>query len=160
MKRSKPIAVRFLSLFLLGILLSGCQGKSPRGVAENYLEAFHDQDYEKAKKYATDDTKRLLDMFISLAAITPDSLKTKLHFEVLGERIKGDTAYVEYRLEGSRKTQSLTLLKADGNWKVAATKDSLNEIEGGEAIDSGAIQSDTSDAVPGPTDSVPELMNR
>ena len=152
--------VRFLFLVFLGIVLSGCQGKSPKAVAENYLDAFHDQDYEKAKKYATKDTKRLLDMFISLAAMSPDSLKTQLRFEVLGERIKGDTAYVDYRLEGSRKTQTLTLLKSDGHWKVAATKDSLNEIEGGEAIESGAIQSDTTDAAPGPTDSIPALMNR
>ena len=126
------------------VLLASCQTRSPRGVAEQYLKAFHHHDYEKAKDYSTEDTKKLLDMFISFAALTPDTLKQSFNFEVLDERLEGDTAYVNYRMEGSRKTQSLTLIRKDGSWKVAATKDTLNEIEGGEAMDSGATLTDTS----------------
>jgi Domain of unknown function (DUF4878) len=137
---------------LLFFVLVACTGSSPKSVAEAYLKAFNKQDYEKAKKYATDDTKKLLDMFTSLAALTPDSLKRDIDFTVREERIKGDTAYVDYLLKGSSKVQSLTLRKVDGNWKVAATKDTVNELEGGELIDTGAINSDTSgngELVPG-----------
>ena len=137
-------SLQILCLAAACACLVACQARSPKEVAEKYLKAFHAMDYEKAKNYATDDTRKLLDMFINLAAITPDSMKHSLKFEVLDERIAGDTAYVNYRSEGSLKLQTLTLRKADGEWKVAATKDSLNELEGGEAIDSGATQSDTS----------------
>src|SRR5262245_24929184 len=104
----------------LAVLLSACQAKSPKGVAEQYLKAFHHHDYEKAKEYSTPDTRKLLDMFISFAALTPDSLKQNINFAVLDEKVAGDTAYVRYRVEGSDKVQSLTLVKADGEWKVGA----------------------------------------
>src|SRR6187455_1266601 len=97
--------------FLCVFVLAGCTGNSPKSVAESYLKAFNKQDYEKAKDYATDDTKKLLDMFTSLAALTPDSLKRNLDFVVIGEHIRGDTATVEYKSEGSTKVQSLTLRK-------------------------------------------------
>jgi hypothetical protein len=136
--------LRHLIPFLIFFVLVACTGNSPKGVAEEYLKAFNKQDYEKAKKYATEDTQKLLDMFTNLAALTPDSLKRDLDFKVTGERIQGDTAYVEYKSEGSDKLQSLTLRKVDGKWKVAATKDTVNEMEGNEFMDSGAINTDTS----------------
>jgi len=136
--------LRHLIPCLLFFVLVACTGHSPKGVAEEYLKAFNKQDYEKAKKYATEDTQKLLDMFTSLAALTPDSLKRDLDFTVVGERIQGDTAYVDYKSEGSSKLQSLTLLKVDGKWKVAASKDTVNELGGGEFMDSGAMNTDTS----------------
>ena len=142
--------------FLCVFVLASCTGNSPKSVAGNYLKAFNKQDYEKAKDYATDDTKKLLDMFSSLAALTPDSLKRNLDFKVLNEHIHGDTATVEYQLEGSSKVQSLTLRKMDGKWKVAASKDTINELEGGELMDTGATNTDTSGTEEqNPSDSVP-----
>jgi hypothetical protein len=134
-----------LSCATVLLLFAGCKSNSPKGVAESYLKAFHNQDYEKAKEYATDDTRKLLDMFISLAALTPDSMKHKMKFEVTGEKVTGDSAYVTYRTEGSTKEQSLTLKKIDGDWKVAATKDTINELEGSEMIDTGATNTDSSE---------------
>ena len=131
-------------LFLLFNFLLSCSGDSPKSVAEDYLKAFNRQNYEKAKDYATDDTKKLLDMFISLAALTPDSMKRNLNFSVVDEKIVGDTAYVNYKTEGSTKVQTLTLRKIAGKWKVAATKDTINELEGGELMDTGATNTDTS----------------
>ena len=128
---------------LVALALAGCQAHTPKQVSERYLDAFHDRDYEKAKKYGTAETGKLLDMFIGFAALMPDSAKHSPRFKVLDEKQEGDTAYVHYTMEGSRKVQTLTLIKVDGEWKVAASKDSLNEIEGGEGMDSGATQTDT-----------------
>ena len=83
-------------------------------------------------------------MFNSLSALTPDSLKKNIKFTVLDEKIEGDTAYVNYKSDGSNKIQSLTLKKVGGKWKVAATKDTINELEGAELMDTGATNSDTS----------------
>jgi len=150
--------VLFYNLLLLSFL-SACTGGSPKGVAENYLKAFNKQDYEKAKEYATEDTKKLLDMFASLATLTPDSLKRDLDFTVLNEHIQGDTATVDYKLEGSTKVQSLALRKVDGKWKVAASKDTINELEGGELFDTGAINTDTSGTeAQDPSDSLPGVQ--
>jgi len=125
------------------VLLSGCNWNSPSKVAKAYLEAVNDQDYETARKYATEDTRKLLNMFSSLASITPDSVKRGFDFEITGERVTGDTAYVSYRMEESGRQQELKLVRLDGRWKVAASKDVMNEIEGGEGMDSGATNLDT-----------------
>ena len=152
----KKDLLRNLSILFL-FLLAACTSNSPKSVAEDYLKAFNKQDYEKAKDYATDDTKKLLDMFTSLAALTPDSLKRDLDFKVLNEKIHGDTATVEYKSEGSTKVQSLTLRKVEGKWKVAASKDTINELEGGELMETGATNFDTSGTEEqNPEDSLPE----
>jgi hypothetical protein len=124
-------------------LLAACSWNSPRHVAKAYLDAVNEQDYEEAKKYATDDTRKLLNMFSSLAAITPDSLKRGFDFEISDERVTGDTAWVGYTMANSNRRQELKLIRIEGRWKVAATKDVMNEIEGGEGMDSGATNLDT-----------------
>ena len=146
---------KLLTLYLsCSLLLAACTWNSPRKVAQAYLDAVNEQDYEAAKKYATDDTRKLLNMFSSLAAITPDSLKRGFDFEITSERLSGDTAYVGYRMAGSGREQELKLLRIDGRWKVAASKDDMNEIEGGEGMDSGATNLDTS----GTEETVPDTL--
>ena len=153
-----PIDLRYgkrLALYLgCALLMASCTGNSPRKVARAYLDAVNEQDYEAAKKYATDDTRKLLNMFSSLAAITPDSLKRGFDFDITSERISGDTAFVGYRMAGSGREQELKLLRIEGRWKVAASKDVMNEIEGGEGMDSGATNLDTS----GTEETVPDTL--
>jgi hypothetical protein len=135
---------RLFLAFGLFVLVS-CGGKSPRSVATHYLDAFNNRDFEKAQEYSTEKNKKIIKMFVGLDARMSDSLKRKYDFSVISERVAGDTAYVDYKSAKSNRVETLTLIKIDGEWKVASTKDSINSQQGGVGMESGATNTDTTD---------------
>jgi hypothetical protein len=64
------------------------------------------------------------------AKMIPDSSKKKdRKFEIIGERIDGEKATVIYKEDGKDDEQSIPLIKVNGLWKVAMSKDNMNEVE-------------------------------
>ncbi len=137
------------SLFVTTIIACG-GGDKPKSVAENFLKAFNKMDYETAKKYGSEDTGKLLDMMSGFSNHMPDSVKQEKSFEMKDEKINGDKATVFYTASGEEGEQSLNLVKVDGKWKVAMSKDSMNDEEG-SSMDSGATSTDTSSSETEPT---------
>jgi hypothetical protein len=126
-----------------------CGGSdTPKSVAENFLKAMNKMDYETAKKYGSADTGKLLDMMSGFAKMMPDSAKKEKSFEIKDEKIEGDKAIVTYTESGEEGEQTLNLLKVDGKWKVAMSKDSMNG-EGDGSMDSGATSTDTNSTMNG-----------
>lgn len=130
-----------LIILFFVILLSSCSGGNPKQVAKHYLDEISSEDYEGAKDYCTEDTKKLMDMYISLSKLQPDTISKALSFKITEEKISGDTAYVYYRISNSDVDQMLVLKRVDGEWLVAASKDSMGQVD--EYIDSGATNTDT-----------------
>ena len=120
-------------------------GDTPKSVAEKFLKSLNKMDYETAKKYGSEDTGKLLDMMSGFANLMPDSAKQERSFEMKEEKINGDKATVTYAASGEEGEQSLNLIKIDGKWKVAMSKDSMNDTEG-SSMDAGATSTDTSSA--------------
>ncbi len=118
-------------------------GDTPKSVAEKFLKSLNKMDYETAKKYGSEDTGKLLDMMSGFANLMPDSAKQERSFEMKEEKITGDKATVTYLASGEEGEQSLNLVKVDGKWKVAMSKDSMNDTEG-SSMDAGATSTDTS----------------
>jgi hypothetical protein len=142
MKMFKIISAAAIVVFLI----SCGGGDSPKSVAEHFLKAMNKMDYETAKKYGSEDTGRLLDMMSGFAKMIPDSARQEKSFEIKDEKIDGDKATVTYLQQGEEGEQSLDLVKLDGKWKVAMSKDSMNGEESG-TIDSGATSTDTSSSL-------------
>jgi len=134
----------FILTILVVILLASCSGGSPKKVAKHYLDEIGSEDYEGAKDYCTEDTKKLMDMYISLSKLQPDTISKSLNFKITNEKIEGDTAYVYYKVSGSDIEQMLVLKNIDGEWKVAASKDSMGQVD--EYMDFGGTNTDTSSA--------------
>jgi len=131
---------------VFALFFSGCNSNGPKPVAENFLKAMNQMDFDKAKTYGTEDTGKLLDMMSGFAKMIPDSSKKKQSkFEITGEKIDGDKATVTYREEGKEGEQTVPLIKVDGKWKVAMSKDSMNAAEG-ESTDT-----DEADSTSNPT---------
>ncbi len=131
-------------LFSCILLLFSCSGgDSPKAVAEKYLNAIGSYDFEGAKKYGTEDTGKLLSMMSGFAKMVPDSSKNEIKFVILDEKIDGDNAVVIYKEEGQDGEVPLSLLRAEGKWKVNMTKESMNEAESGNTMDVGATLTDT-----------------
>ena len=139
--------------FAIIVFLISCGGgDSPKSVAEHFLKALNKMDYETAKKYGTEDTGRLLDMISGFAKMSPDSANEEKSFDIKTEKIDGDKATVTYVQSGEVSEQTLDLIKIDGKWKVAMTKDSMNGEDDG-TMDSGATSTDTSSTTSEPEQS-------
>jgi hypothetical protein len=139
MKNLQKVFAAMLFAFLVA-----CSGNSPKSVAENFLKAMNKMDFDAAKKYGTEDTGKMLDMLSGFAKMMPDSAKKDVKTEITSEKVEGDKATYTYREEGKEGEQTIHLLKLDGKWKVAMSKDDMNS--GGSEnnnMDSGATTTDT-----------------
>jgi hypothetical protein len=99
----------------------------PKDVARSFLTAMNKADYEAAKNYATDDTKKLLDMTSSFQANLQDSVITQSSakkIDIVGEPVfDGDNAKITYKESDSPEPRTLNLVKSNGKWLVQQTKD-------------------------------------
>ncbi len=115
-------------LFLLTVLLlHACSMRdSPGDAAGKFLNAFNERDFEKARKYATPETIKLVDLMENLTKLSQgtDSLP-KASININGERIEGDIAYVTFTESGSDQPQEIQLKKIDGQWLVHITKEDI-----------------------------------
>lgn len=145
----KSLFKYLLSSILVLVIVSCGGGDTPKSVAENFLKSLNKMDYETAKKYGSEDTGKLLDMMSGFSKLMPDSARQERSFEMKEEKINGDKATVTYTASGEEGEQSLNLIKIDGKWKVAMSKDSMNDGES-SSMDSGATTTDTSTSVAEP----------
>jgi hypothetical protein len=117
-------------LVIIFFFIFACSDNNPKPVAKNFLTALNHLDFKKAKEYSTEETGKLLDMMSGFARMIPDSSKEReKKFEITGEIIDGDKATVSYKEEGREDEQSIPLVKVNGQWKVAMSKDNMNEAE-------------------------------
>lgn len=111
------------------VLFTSCGGgaSAPKDVAVKFAEAVGKADFDEAGKYASDETKKGLDMMKAFAGMMPDSLKNKkVEFEVVEEKIDGDNATVTLKPKGgNEKAETFKLTKVDGAWKVNMTKEEM-----------------------------------
>jgi hypothetical protein len=139
------IANLWLVILLSSIaVLSACSSHSPKAVAENFLEAVGNGDFEAAKTYGTEDTQKLMDMMNGIQAMTPDSVPLKRSFVVLSVKVDKDKATVMYQEKGRNDQLILPMIKVDKEWKVAASKETMVSAEGGNIMDTGATETDSS----------------
>ncbi len=104
----------------------GGSSDNPQAVAEEFLTALNDQDYDKAKELGTESTVQMLTMIESMAGMAPEGEDLDMGADMdsieWGDvEIDGDEAVVHYTLEGSK--EKMDLVKQDGKWKVDMKKE-------------------------------------
>ena len=119
-------------LFIIVLMFSySCtKNESPRPVAENFIKAFQQHDFETAAKYSTKETVKMLKQLQrieELEKIKPAISKTKI--EILTEEIAGNKATVFFKEQGSTIEEKIHLEKVpiepgsnEREWKVALSK--------------------------------------
>lgn len=124
--------IKLICLFIVftGIACAAKSGdeKSVRSIAVSYLSAFQNFDFNEAKKYGTADAAIFLDQMQQYVdQRTPEErLAAKENVKNivirLGDvKIKADRAKITYKFEEKNKyvmTETLYLIRQDGNWKV------------------------------------------
>ena len=125
---------RILSLVAIGLTLFvlACKtaDEDPQAAAKKFFEAIQSMDMNEAEKYATKESKSMLDLMkmgMNFSDQSTDSLKREMQKQkmVYSEPvITGDTAVMNVTVNDAEKTE-LVLVKQDGKWKVAFDKNTL-----------------------------------
>jgi hypothetical protein len=104
----------------------------PKNVAYKWLTGFYHMDYNEARKYATDETRKLLDQFSTISDVISDSSKQRMMGLMVGIKDckqNGNRAIVTYTLSDNRnKAQLLFLVKTANKWRVQFTKNDEEEL--------------------------------
>ena len=133
----------FTLLVSLSISLLACSPKSPKDVAQKYLNSLLvNTDIESAKKYCEPSSKEIIDQAMLLYPV-PDSVKesaksTKIN--IVDVKEEGDNAMVTYiSSKHPENKQVLKMVKINGQWLVQ-----LNKIlDEKEAVPSAPIAAPT-----------------
>lgn len=108
-----------------GLLMAGCSNNKPSDVASKWLNAFYHADYDAAMPLSTEVTKSQLEQFSQLSGYVNDSMKKdlkKLTITIKDVKEKKDTAIATYVVSDTKKDQELVLVKQNGKWLVAFSK--------------------------------------
>ena len=149
----KKTLLNFLAFAFIAIAFIGCTagGGDPKAVAKNFFEALKTMNIEEAEKYATKDSKTVLDLMKTMMSMAPknlDSMKAEManHKMVYSDPvINGDEATLSVTIDGKDKTD-FKLKKEDGLWKVAFDKNSLMKTGMEKMEQQGASESDMKEA--------------
>jgi hypothetical protein len=115
----------------VALVFTACSGgskNSPGKVAENFLMAVQDMDFEKAKLYATKESASMLDMLAGFAGMGDEEKPEPAPITITNEEIDGDKATVTYTSkneDGEETEDTIDLVKEEGEWKVKFDKSSL-----------------------------------
>lgn len=119
---------RLSLMFLILFMFTSCSvfdvrySKKPEKTAEKFLKHLYNAEYDKAKKYGTDKTARILDIMDQLVAISGQNpLPAEPDIKISECIIRNDTAYCYYLAKGEK--QEIMLLKKDKQWLVDLKKE-------------------------------------
>ncbi len=119
-----------VALVLVTQLFSGCKdkGPDPGEVTLKFLNAIQHSNYEEAKKYATKDSKAMLDALAAFQRMLPEASKEKFKngkITITHIEKKDTLAVVTYESDQDTTSKTLKLKKQGGKWKVAFTKETV-----------------------------------
>lgn len=106
-----------LSILLTAFTFTSCN-PSPKTVAQHFAENLAKGNTEKAKKYATEATARMIDMALTMGLnnhIDPD-----FNYKAFNDSIVNNRAWVKFKNpnDPNSKIQVVHLIKVDGKWLV------------------------------------------
>jgi hypothetical protein len=117
-----------LCLFI--ILLCACKTSNqkkqmlePEQVLERFLNHLNHLEFEEAKKYATEETIKMLDLLKAMVSLVPEQAPRPGEVVVKKCEISGNKAICNYLLNG--KEDTVELMKINNFWLVHLTKESI-----------------------------------
>ncbi len=128
----KKTFLKLAACSLIVVAMAACKGggNDPKSVAKHFFEALKTMNIEEAEKYATKDSKSILELMKTFKGMAPqnmDSLKAEMDkhtMEYSEPVINGDEATITVTADGKEKTD-FKLKKEEGQWKVAFDKNSM-----------------------------------
>lgn len=120
----KLMSIGFVLLFSFFMVSCGGSSDNPQDVAEEFMTALTDKDYDKAKDLGTENTVMMIGMIESMASMAPEGEEAEEMGEITwGEtEIDGEKAICYYSTP-DKADQQVDLIKVDGDWKVDMKKE-------------------------------------
>lgn len=100
----------------------------PEEITLKFLNAVQESNYAEAKKYATDDSKAMLDALSAFQKMLPESSQEKFKagkIIIRNVETMDSLAVVTYASDKDTTSKTLKLKKEKGEWKVAFTKETI-----------------------------------
>lgn len=149
----KKTFLKLAAAAMVVVSMAACTagGGDPKSVAKKFFEALKLMNIDEAAKYATKDSKSMLDLMkmgMSMAPKNLDSLKAEAdkHKVEFGEpKIEGDVATITVTTDGKDATD-FKLKKEDGQWKVAFDKSSMMQTGMDKMQEKGASEEEMKEA--------------
>jgi len=135
-------AAAFSMIAVFFVACSGSEG--PEGNAKAYLDAFTANDFDKAKEFATEDTKDKLDFMKQISAMVGEkAAEEKKSYSDLKCTVSGDTTAACTYKSGD-KEETVNMKKTGEKWLVHQPKENPmgGAEEGGDMMDAGGEMMD------------------
>jgi hypothetical protein len=121
----KKLTSPLLILVSIALLHLGCGGdpqkKGPQETAQAFLEALQYGDYDQAKEYCTESSRKNLAMFETFSGIGANPFAGE--FEITREEISKDGSYAKvFYNQGDEGEKYVRLRNVDKHWEVMANK--------------------------------------
>jgi len=122
--------IRFIaalaSVLLVVGLLASCAGAAatPESVAENFLNALKNSDFDKAMTFSTEDAKGMLGMLKTMTSSLTDEQKAEMEkqkaqvVKITKSEANGTDAVKVFYTMGEQPEQSIDVIKKDDKWLV------------------------------------------
>jgi hypothetical protein len=151
----KKLLFSLAFLAFAAMTIVSCGGKSdPKSVAKSFLEASIKMDYKTAKKFATPETVKMLEMLESFPNMANDSLKNlakNCKVIIKGEpKIEIDkcTVVATTIVGDQTKVYNITLERKENKWLVNMSKDDIFPLIFGSETPATGAETEPSTAVP------------
>lgn len=138
-----------VAILTTGMLFSCKSGGDPKAVLISFFDALAKKDAAAAKKFATEDSKSMLDLMemgfkeTDKVKDKPDDKFDKSQMEFGEPKIDGDKATIAVKEKSTGETTNFTLKKESGAWKVAFNKSSMMEMGMDKMKDAGSTIADS-----------------
>jgi PBP1b-binding outer membrane lipoprotein LpoB len=122
-----------IAFSLIAFFIVSCSGgQGPEVAAKAYLDAINAQEFDKAKEFATEDSKGMIDIMKQISAMSGEK-KEATEKQVVNDlkcKIEGDTTAVCTYLTLEKEEKTINLKKVADKWLVSMPKE--NPMGGGE----------------------------
>ncbi len=126
--------IKLLTIVMAGLFIfTACEkALTPEQVSEKFLNLLEEQKFEEAKKYGTEQTQQVLDMYASLNQMGEEMMEDEETeagvIEDIECVVEGDKAMCSYTVDG--EFDQIPLVKQDDKWLVDLQKESpFDEME-------------------------------
>ncbi len=119
--------INLLLLLVVSAFVFSCGGgaNTPEKVADSFLNAVNNKDFEKAKELSTPESHQMIDLISSFAKNVEETEEVEKVIKIGKCTVEGETATCDYCCDSEGKETSIKLKMIDGNWKADLSKEAL-----------------------------------
>jgi lipopolysaccharide export LptBFGC system permease protein LptF len=124
-----------IGLVIVFLIVACAENSSPSPVAEKFLRAMRDRDYDEAATYGTKETVKLLQQLERIESFQVGEQRSEMgEVKLVSEEIQGKNATVYFKEDGVPEEQKISLRKVEitdasgkvwHEWKVSLKKEEL-----------------------------------